>query len=452
MLAIGFLFVFTVISKADTLIPNTSVTDKIPPVINIKSPPNGQMLEDEATVQVMFTVTDDVAVDDVFLNGDLILPSGNGQYFGNLDLVPGENLIFVDAFDTSDNESSTFIIVTYLPPYSDDDDASDEDNQEKAVITLPEEIEDLNSELINQFIDIVANKGEDLDSFTSVEIANPPVIPEGDEAMIDVPEIEGLQAEIPEGPQEIPKGFSFATSVNFIDGGENINTTDEDKKEQKSVVLIDSAGHTFIVGFGFLKDITGDNLARNKNHRFQTTGGNPLELVTTFTVPGDAKEGNATVSVLSKNEALATISLKITPSKDVKVKQRIIGKPKIAEPIDAAIKKSGKELMLTIKGKNFVGHIATIDGKLQKLLSKTKFLTNVTFVPSDGIKIKKFKLLKNKIVLTAKLENNINPGTKLFNVITPKGATIGGIVFPDPIKNGILETTASPERLILGSP
>lgn len=443
-------------NKNELKISSPQATDKTPPVITVQSPSNGQIFKGEENMPVTFSVSDDTSVKEVFLNGELILPlsSGNSnQYSQSIKLFPGENFISISAIDTTGNNSNAGIKITYIPQElaeTKEGVFSDDFTEEKEVITLSNEIEDLNLEVIEQFTDLALGEDSfvDIDSLASLEISNPPPIPEGAEASIELPEVEGL--EDTEGDLlEVPKGFSFASDIEF-NSDEVINVTKEEKEKQNSAILVDSAGRTFLVGFAFLKE-ADNNLLRNKKHRFQTTGGNPLELITTFTVPVDANEGNATISVLSKNQALATIPLKIAPSKEVKIKKRVIAKPQIKDPIKATVKKSGKQLTLIIKGKNFVGKIATIDGKLEKLLSKTTFFTNVTFVPSDGINIKNLKVLKNKIVLNAELEDGIAPGVKLFNVITPRGADIGGIVVPDPVVNGKLETTSTPVELILGN-
>ena len=47
------------------------------------------------------------------------------------------------------------------------------------------------------------------------------------------------------------------------------------------------------------------------------------------------------------------------------------------------------------------------------------------------------------------INENIEPGIKLFNVLTPSGADIGAIIFPDPISDGLIQTTTTPEEFIL---
>ena len=89
--------------------------------------------------------------------------------------------------------------------------------------------------------------------------------------------------------------------------------------------------------------------------------------------------------------------------------------------------------------------------RLEKLIGKTNFFTNVTFVPPEGIKIKSIKVRKNSVNITAEISDDIEPGIKLFNIITPKGADIGAIIFPDLLVDGKLETTVTPEELILKS-
>lgn len=444
-------------NKNELTIQANIVQDKVPPVISISTPLSGQIVNENPNTQISFSVTDDKSVKEVFLNGSLISPTSGNSYLSAFTLKPGENLISITAIDTNDNKSQASIKVTFISQEITQEPAVElpktglETQEEKEVITLPSEIENLNNSLIGEFSKLTSPTGEllDIGSALSIEISNPPPIPEGAEADIELPQVEGLgEPTSSDESQEIPKGFSFATDVLLKD---EVKIMGEGLDKQNTAVLVDSAGRTFVVGFGFLTNEENNNTGRTKNKKFlfQTDSGENLKLTTTLTVPGDATEGDATISVLNKNQSLATVPLNIKPQKDVKVGKKVIGKPTIKDPVKAQIKKSGKELVLKIKGKNFVSRIATIDGKLQKLLNKAQFFTNVTFVPQEGITIKKFKLLKNKITLVVELSENIEPGVKLFNVITPKGADIGAIVFPDPIVDGKIETTTSPVSLIL---
>ncbi|MBI2995543.1 MAG: Ig-like domain-containing protein [Candidatus Melainabacteria bacterium] len=444
-------------NKNESKISNPLSEDNILPIINISSPANGQIFKDTTNISVSFTVTDNASVKEVLFSGNPLLVNSNNQYSQNITLKPGENNILISATDTSDNKSTTSIKVSYVPATLPEimikESPSKDLLGEKEVITLPSTIEDLNSELINQFNLLSPSTGTtiDISSTVSVEIANPPPIPEGLEAAIDIPKVEGASSPPEEIPQ-VPKGFSFATNVNFTEDDTDVGNTqisEEEKNTQNIVVLTDSTGRVFIVGLAFFTEAEA-SLSNLSNHRFQTTSGKPLGLTSTITIPADATEGDSRVSILSKNDSLATIKLKIAPPINVKVGKRIIGKPHVQEPIIAKVQKSGTKLILKIKGKNFVGRTAIIDGKLEKLISKAKFFTNLTFVPDTGIKIKNFKLINNNnVVITAELNQDLTPGIKLFNVITPKGADIGAIVIPDPITDGKLQTTSNPESLIL---
>ena len=318
---------------------------------------------------------------------------------------------------------------------------------EKEVVTLPAEFDDLNNALIDQLTD-ENGKVLSIGDTSSVELSNPPPIPDGEPAQIELPAVEGLNLDAVSN-QLVPKGFSFASGVSFINkGGSTVTIGDLNENKLLTSVLVDTTGKTFIVGLATLKPVKNTG-ASNRSYKFQTTNGTPLDLITTLTVPGDANEGSARVSIINKNDSLATILLNITPSKEIRVGRRIIPRPQIKEPINATVKNQGKKLILTITGKNFIGRIATIDGKLQKLFAKGSFFTNVTFVPSEGITINNFKVQNKKLTLTATIDSNVEPGVKLFNIITPKGADIGGIVFPAELQDGKLQTTASPENLLL---
>lgn len=127
--------------------------------------------------------------------------------------------------------------------------------------------------------------------------------------------------------------------------------------------------------------------------------------------------------------------------------------PQIRNPINAYLVKSeeGKiQLKLTIKGRNFIGKIAIIDGKLQKLVDQAGFYTNVTFVPNSGIEIKEFTVSSgNEISLTAEIKDDVTGGIKFFNVITPKGIDAGAIIFPEQLSEGKLEATDNLGELLL---
>ena len=432
-------------NKNELTVANPSSPDKTPPQILITSPDNGEAFKEDPEIDVSFTVTDETGINEVFLNNNKLSIESDNLYVEGLVLKPGENLISILAIDTNGNKSTVNISVSFITSEIKKPVSIANGEIKKEILTLPPIIENLNNELINQ----LTGRSEKIDftSTTSFEISNPPSIPEGESANIELPKVEGLEEKLGvEGPQEVPKGFSFASNITF-ENDETTKITSEEQNNENAVVLVDGAGRTFVVGFAFFGD-NQNNLPARK-FRFQTTEGNPLELISTFTVPGDATEGNATVSILSGNKSLATILLKVASSKEVKVGKRVIAKPQINDPINAIVKNSAKELKLKVKGKNFLGRIAVIDGKLQKLIGKTRF-TNVTFVPSSGLKLKKLKLVNSKtILLTVEIRDNIEPGIKLFNVITPKGADIGAIIFPDPLADGKLTTTSNPESLIL---
>ncbi len=437
-------------NKNQIQISSSLLADSISPTITITNPSNGQIFKDNPATNVIFSVTDNSSVSAVVLNGKNLSVSSNNQYSENLILQPGENLISITASDTAGNKSSSNIKLSFIPSLSDTIITSSKTpdfQNEKEVITLPAEFDDLNNALINELTDENGNV-INIGQTSSVELSNPPPIPDGEPAKIDLPEIDGLDTGNTSDESLVPKGFSFAAEVSFNDNDNIITVNDEG--DLYTAVLIDSTGRTFVVGFGFLKAFENAALSR-LSYKYQTTEGKPLDLITTLTIPGDASEGDARVSILNKNDSLATIPLNIAPLKEVTVGKRIIPRPQINEPINATIKSQGKQLVLAVKGKSFIGKIATIDGKLQKLLGRGNFFTNITFVPSGGIKINNFKVQNNKITLNATIDNTVTPGIKLFNIITPKGADIGGIVFPAELQDGKLQTTASPENLLLQS-
>lgn len=434
--------------------------DNNPPLITIHSPLNGQIFKDTPNVTVSFTATDESGIDSISFNGQDIPLSSNNNYNQGLTLVVGKNSISITAIDKNNNKSTTLITVSLIQtditvtPGPKPTEAGKDILNEKQVVTLPSEIDNLNESIINSYNNLASESGRkvDLPSTVSVEISNPPPIPEGAEAKVDVPELEGFK-EISEDIQEIPIGFAFASPVLFIES-EVVQLKEGDIDKQNVAVLTDSTGRTFIVGLGFLKKSDKDISNSRKNFRFQTSDGNPIELTTTLTIPADAASGDAKVSILNKNESLATIPFRIVPERDVRTRnrKRQIGKPQIQDPIVARVKNSGSTLVLRLQGKNFIKKIAVIDGRLQRLIDKTKFFTNVTFVPQEGITIKRFQLKKkNKIILIADIDKNIEPGIKLFNVVTPVGADIGGVVIPAQLEDGLLQTSTSPEDLILST-
>ena len=451
-------------------------SDVTSPVITLISPADGDVVT-ESELTVLFIVSSDASLKEIFINGTSIPISPDNQYSHNLVLKPGGNLISIIAIDSNDNKSTTELTVGFI---SDNlENLGDvigntieglgeildltqqliEELGNKEIFSLTGDLSDLNEAIINGFSELTKGLNElvDIANTVSVEITNAPDIPEGLPALFDLPKIGDFNFfEETEKINEIPKGFSFATDISFKDSEEPTTVSNEDLSKPNTAVLVDANGRKFVVGFGFLEKTEegSANLGKTflkKNYRFQTTNAEPLKLTTTITVPADATEGNAKVSILNKNQSLATIPLKVTPTRKVKVGKKLIGKPKISEPIIAVVKKSGKKqkLSLKIKGKNFIHKIATIDGKLERLIGKASF-TNVTFVPPDGIKIKSIKVNKNTVNITAEINGDIKPGTKLFNVITPKGADIGAIVIPDLLISGRLKTSATPENLLLG--
>ena len=449
-------------NSSEITIASPLLTDRTPPTINILLPQAGQIFEGPLT-NVSFTVNDNSPLKNVLLNEESISPISVGQYSKDINLNAGENLISIQAIDENNNTSNKSIKVTYIPNeiaeanFSGEETVSIKDlPDEKEIITLPSSFDDLASELIEQFENLFFDEGGFLDigSTLSVEISNPPSIPKGPDAEIEIPEVPGLE-NIPseENSQEVPAGFSLGTNILFQEGSEVQEFDPSSRKNENATLLVDSTGRTFIVGFAFLEEVNENASLRTnlkkKNYKFQTPEGEPLELISTITIPGDAAEGNATISILNMNASLATIPIKIVASKDVKLRKQSIAKPQIKEPIKAQITKSGT-LKLTFSGRNFLKKIALVDGKLEKLFGKTNFLTKVNFIPEKGITIKSFKFAnKDTIVVKAKISENIQPGAKLFNVVTPKGSDIGAIVIPDIIQAGNLEATTNPESLIL---
>ena len=328
---------------------------------------------------------------------------------------------------------------------------------DKVTINFENIIDNLNNTFIDLFIGFTEGfkKPINISDTVSIEIKNAPEIPDGVPAELKLPEIEEFTVfEKTENVTEIAKGFSLATNILFEDLGESITVSDEELSSQNTAILVDADGKTFVVGFAFLRKVApGFGLLRTilkKNYKFQTEEGEPLDLTSTITIPADATEGDAKISILNQNESLATIPLRITLPKEVKVGRRSIGKPQISKSTKAILNRNGKQLLLNIKGNNFVRKIATIDGSLERLIGKATF-TNVTFVPPESIKIKSIKVARTRIIVKAEIQDNVTPGIKLFNVITPKGADIGAVIFPDPVTVGNLDTTINPESLILNT-
>ena len=351
--------------------------------------------------------------------------------------------------DSNGNESDLELSLTLLSDF--DTQTNENLPNSKEIIELPEDVESLGDGLIMEFNDLKEEDPNfDITSVGSVEILNPPFIPDGEDASVEIPQTNGLDAMSDE--QEVPQGFSFASDITFRQA-DLTTLTEENLSNQNTVVLTDSSGRSFLVGLGFFDGVTPleSRKARlkSKSFKFQTTEGDLLKLITTITIPSDASEGDATVSVINGDNSLATIDLKILRSKDVTVKGQDIGKPQINAPVTAEIKSSGRKLILKIPGDNFITKIASIDGQIEKLIGKAKFFTNVTFAPDTGITIKKLSVKKKSIVLTAKIEGSLTSGLKLFNVITPKGSDIGAITIPDPIEDGEIEATENTEDLIL---
>ena len=435
-------------NKTQVKIANPLASDKLPPTITILSPSNGSNFKDDPTITVTVSVIDNSSVSMVELNGKDISGSTNNQYSGSLTLTPGPNSISITATDAAGNVSTSNIGISFslsssgtmntplnTPDYSNPKEFLDLDPSK-----------DLNDGIIEKLID----KNIDIGNTFSVEIPNPPAITDGEPAQIELPRIEGLSIDAISN-QPVPKGFSFATGVSFTTTDKStITISDVNEDKLFTSLLVDATGKTFVVGLASLKPVKNKSTS-NRSFKFQTTNGTPLDLITTLTIPSDASEGLAKVQIISKNDSLATIPLNVTPSKEVVVGKKIIPRPQIKEPVIATVKNQGTKLILIVKGKNFIGKIkaATIDGKLERLAGKGNFFTNVTFVPSEGIKINNFKVQKNKITLTATINSNAESGLKLFNIITPKGADIGGITFPVELKDGNLETTGSPESLLL---
>lgn len=485
LLALSLVIITTNFNRANTDTVKNQDKQKIfgqlspdisPPVITIINPLNNDVVT-EPELTVTFTVSDDTLIKEVFVNGISLPVLLDSQYSYNLVLKPGENLISIIAIDSNDNKSIEELAIGFLS-FEDFGDLEGvieeglealeeildltqeliEELGSKEIINLAGEFTDLNDTLIDLFSSLTEGLNElvDIANTVSIEITNAPPIPEGFPALFELPEIEGIDFfEELEKVFEIPKGFSFATDILFSDFTEPITLSEEDLSKQNTAVLVDASGKTFVVGFAFLSKVgeepTNFRKSLKKNYRFQTISGKPLELTTTVTIPADATEGDAKVSILNKNESLATISLRVAPPREIKVGRKLIGKPQIIEPIIATVKKSRKQLSLKIKGKNFIQKVVTIDGKLEKLIGKTNFFTNVTFVPPEGIKIKSIKVRKNSVNVTAEISDDIEPGIKLFNIVTPKGADIGAIIFPDLLVDGKLETTVTPEELILKS-
>ena len=321
-------------NKNQVQLSGTFLADSLPPAITVSSPSNGQIFKDNPTTTVTFSVTDNSSVSTVTLNGKTLQVSSNNQYSENLILQPGENSVLITASDSSENKSTSSIKVSFIPPLSETVNNPSSDSQNgKEVITLPPAFDNLNNALINELTD-ENGKAIEIGNTSSIELSNPPAIPDGEPAEIDLPKGEGLDTQ-PSGKLFISKGFSFATNVSFNnDNGDTVTVNDEN--DLYTAVLIDAAGRTFVVGFAFLKKPENNNSSRAA-YKFQTTDGTPLNLITTLTVPGDANEGDARVSIISKNDSLATIPLNVTPSKQIFIGKKAVARPQIKEPISATI-------------------------------------------------------------------------------------------------------------------
>lgn len=433
------------------IIRDPFAVDLTPPHITVLTPGDGQRFEESPNITVELKVIDDFSVKEVSVNGVILTESDNDIFSGNFILNPGVNIVSIKAVDINGNEATEKVEVSYFPKASGIPTTIEGLPDEKAYIVLPPPTRDLSDIIFEEFIKILRDYLTDIASIGSIEIPNPPLIQEGPAANVEAPKPESFSIfeETQEGPLKIPKGFAFATNVDFsVDPG-TIDLSGE-KDNQNVTLLVDSTGRTFAIGFALFQELQNSGSTRTKKYRYQTANGQPLDLVTTLSIPIDAAEGDAKVTIIGGNNSLATIPIKISSSKDVKVRNKIVSKPEISNMITANVAESGKRLELRIKGKNFVGRNAIIDGKLEKLVSRANFFTNITFIPEEGIKIRKFKLMNSKtIILTAELSESITPGIKLFNVITPKGADIGAIIFPDPITDGQLETTAVPESRLI---
>ncbi len=419
------------------------------PIITVLSPQQGSVLQGVENVDISFQVTDSDGISSVLVDGEELPISPNNTYQQTVALDPGKNIITITAIDSNGNESDLELSLTLLSDF--DTQTNENLPNSKEIIELPEDVESLGDGLIMEFNDLKEEDPNfDITSVGSVEILNPPFIPDGEDASVEIPQTNGLDAMSDE--QEVPQGFSFASDITFRQA-DLTTLTEENLSNQNTVVLTDSSGRSFLVGLGFFDGVTPleSRKARlkSKSFKFQTTEGDLLKLITTITIPSDASEGDATVSVINGDNSLATIDLKILRSKDVTVKGQDIGKPQINAPVTAEIKSSGRKLILKIPGDNFITKIASIDGQIEKLIGKAKFFTNVTFAPDTGITIKKLSVKKKSIVLTAKIEGSLTSGLKLFNVITPKGSDIGAITIPDPIEDGEIEATENTEDLIL---
>ena len=253
---------------------------------------------------------------------------------------------------------------------------------------------------------------------------------------------------------EIPKGSTVALDASVTNSrSRTTETIEELGKEINSAVLIDNEGNKFDVGI-ILPIVPNNNPLSDKN-KFKSVENEILDLTAIIEVPITAATGDAKVLILSGDQQLSTIKLKIISPQEVKIGKKKIFKPQIRDPISAQLAKTNErkmQLIMKIRGKNFIGRIAIIDGQLQKLIDKSQFFTNITFVPNEGIKIKEFRVLNSEeIVLTADIADDITPGIKFFNVITPRGIDAGAIIFPDSLAEGVLETTSNLKSIILNN-
>ncbi|MBI3308204.1 MAG: hypothetical protein HYZ79_02390, partial [Candidatus Melainabacteria bacterium] len=460
--------------------------DTTPPIITITSPQNGVVIQGpNPTITVTYTVEDDAGIKLVTFNGrpSNSIPSSlftrekifrkinlpwkqqtqdnnqkitikylvGSQYSESIFLFAGENQIAIEATDINDNKSTEILRATYIPPPPKKGGGAGGGGGGGgaagggSVITLPPIITNPNEAIIEGLGEAIS---EDEEFPDTIEVANPPFIKEGAKADIAlIPDIEGLAFErLANNLIPIPQGCSFATVVTT---DETIEVDDKDVGRKFATIFSDSTGRAFFAGFAFFSTDKA-SLLEDKQPSFIDKNGTTLSLVTTVVVPIEAAEGEGKITVLNNEFPLVTASLFVTKELEVSTKTHIVEKPQITKVKAFIIKKNNKniKLNLLLKAKNILRNFAIINDEPTNLRAKSDPFTSFSFVPDEGLNIKRFTLKKGLKVIS-EVESDIKPGIKLFNIITPKCADIGALLIPEDIKSGKIEVSNDPERLLL---
>lgn len=426
-----------------------SEADITPPTITITSPTNGTVFTDSADIDIFFEVTDNVEVNTVKFNDEVLLPSGEDKYSTRVHLSPGENLFTIEAADFSKNTSTLKLSLTFSPPPPKPGGGGGGAGG-GLILTLPPAIPS-SIAIIEGVIEPIIE--EDLPD--TIELANPPPIPPGEEAVIVlVPELEGLEIKRKTGePIEIPRGCSFATIIG--PKNQDVAISDEDINNRFSTIYIDGTGRSYVAGFAFFARKKSESIDSDGIPSYKTKDGKLLRLITTLKLPLEATEGEGKITILNKDKPIAIIPITLTSEKEIKTRKRArsLDSPEITGKVKAFIRSIEKEfpkLILKIKANNLLKKVAIIDGELTRVKGQGNFLTRVFFIPEEDIRIKKARFeQKNKLTVISDIDKDIEPGLKLFNITTPKCADIGALIIPSELSAGPIEVTDIPESLIL---